>query len=78
MVATYTTERFAWFGKLNGRPRCGSVQENPVLHVPFDGPRQHEAFHIAPRITRSSVDIAWLTRATSCSMIGPSSSTGVT
>jgi hypothetical protein len=59
--------------------RLVPVAENAPVQVPADGAREDHALQVAaPRATRSSTWSRCEMRATSCSMIGPSSSTSVT
>ena len=69
-------------GRLAGRclaedHRLVAVEQHAVLAVPLHGAGQHLAFGVAARAVRSSTVSVW-SRATSCSMIGPSSRSAVT
>ena len=46
----------------------------PVAH----GPGQHHALHVLTQLVSSWTECEWVTRTTSCSMIGPSSNSAVT
>jgi hypothetical protein len=70
-------------GNANGCPSStgehdgpGAAHQHPVLGVQAHGAGEDDPFDVAAYAASAAGSSAWVTRTTSCSMIGPSSRSG--